>query len=138
MAEDFRNMGNYHFRRGHSEYAEEYYKKALDYTLKMGDASGSAKDYTFLGNLKFRGKNFEEAEEFFQKAADIFNEKKNFVNLVQLYMTVARMNLAESQTDPCKEYLDRAEEVAQLLGNPEKLTSSIEEMRKTVERIDKI
>ena len=68
----------------------------------------------------------------------IFNEKKNFVNLVQLYMTVARMNLAESLKDPCETYLNRAEEVAELLGNPEKLTNSIEEMRKTVERIDKI
>ena len=131
-------MGNYHFRRGQPEYAEEYYKKALDYTLKEGDASGSAKDYTFLGNLKFRGQKFDEADDYFQKAAGIFNEKKNFVNLVQLYMTVARMNLAESLKDPCESYLSRAEEVAQLLGNPEKLTSSIEEMRKTVERIDKI
>ena len=131
-------MGNYHFRRGHAEYAEEYYKKALDYTLEVGDAMGSAKDYTFMGNLKFRGEKFEEAEGYFQKAAGIFNEKKNFVNLVQLYMTVARMNLAESRKDECKGYLDRAEEVAQLLGNPEKLTNSIEEMRKTVERIDKI
>jgi tetratricopeptide (TPR) repeat protein len=138
MAEDFRNMGNYHFRRGHSEYAEEYYKKALDYTLKMGDKSGSAKDYTFLGNLKFRGKNFDEAGDYFQKATDIFNEKKDFVNLIQLYMTVARMNLAESRKEPCKSYLDRAEEVAQLLGNPEKLTGSIEEMRKLVDRIYKI
>ncbi len=138
MAEDFRNMGNYHFRRGQSEYAEEYYKKALDYTLEVGDAMGSAKDYTFLGNLKFRAQKFEEAEDFFKKAADIFNEKKNFVNLVQLHMTVARMNLAESRKDPCKGYLDQAEEVAQLLGNPEKLTSSIEEMRKLVDRIDKI
>jgi len=138
MAEDYRNMGNYHFRRGHSEYAEEYYKKALDYTLKVDDAFGSAKDYTFLGNLKFRGQNFDEAEEYFKKASDIFNEKKNFVNLVQLHMTVARMNLAESRKDPCKAYLDQAEEVAQLLGNPEKLTSSIEEMRKMVDKIDKI
>ena len=131
-------MGNYHFRRGQAEYAEEYHKKALDYTLKTDDASGSAKDYTFLGNLKFRGQKFDEAEEYFKKASDIFNEKKNFVNLVQLHMTVARMNLAESRKDPCKGYLDQAEEVAQLMGNPEKLTASIEEMRKQVDRIDKI
>jgi hypothetical protein len=51
---------------------------------------------------------------------------------------VARMNLAESRKDECKSYLDRAEEVAQLLGDPEKLTSSIEEMRKMVDKIDKI
>ena len=48
------------------------------------------------------------------------------------------MNLAESRKDPCKSYLDRAEEVAQLLGNPEKLVGSIEEMQKMVDRIDKI
>ena len=53
-------------------------------------------------------------------------------------MTVARMNLAESRKDACKEYLSQAEEVAQLLGNPEKLTNSIEEMRKMIDKIDKI
>ena len=71
-------MGNYHFRRGQSEYAEEYYKKALDYTLEVNDALGSAKDYTFLGNLKFRGQKYDEAEDYFKKAANIFREKKNF------------------------------------------------------------
>ena len=103
----------------------------------MGDGFGSAKDHTFLGNLKFRGKDFENADDYFKKAADLFHEKKDFVNLVQLYMTVARMNLAESRKEPCGGYLDRAAEVAQLLGNPEKLTHSIEEMRKLVDRIDK-
>ncbi|MEE8206820.1 MAG: tetratricopeptide repeat protein, partial [Nitrospinaceae bacterium] len=138
MAEDFRNMGNFHFRRGYADRAQEYYQKALDYTLEVGDAFGSAKDYTFLGNLKFRGEDFNGAEDYFKKAADIFNNRKNFVNLIQLYMTVARMNLAESRKEPCESYLGLAEGVAQLLGNPEKLTHSIEEMRKMAERIDKI
>ena len=130
-------MGNYHFRRGQPDQAEKYYKKALDYTLEVGDASGSAKDYTFIGNLKFRGKDFDGAEDYFKKAADIFSEKKSFINLVQLYMTVARMNLSESRKESCEGYLEQTGEVAQLLGNPEKLTHSIGEMRKLVDRIDK-
>ena len=101
------------------------------------DRFGAAKDHTFLGNLKFKAKEYEPADEHFKQAMEIFMALKNTVNLVQLYMTVARLNMTESRKEPCIEYLDKAEEMAKTLGEPEKLTSSIAKMRKMLERIDK-
>ena len=86
-------MGNLSFNNGNRTDAEKYYRDALNLTLEVGDKNGTAQDYTYLGNLKFKDGQIDEAEANFDKAIDYFKEADNKASLLQLCLTVARMEL---------------------------------------------
>jgi tetratricopeptide (TPR) repeat protein len=73
--------------------------------LEVGDKNGTAQDYTYIGNLNFKDGKFEEAETNFDKAIDYFKETDNKASLLQLLLTVARMDLMLSRMDPSTSHL---------------------------------
>ena len=99
---------------------------------------GAGQDYAFLGNLKFKGDNYEEADRHFDNAAQCFSDTKSLVNLVQLHMTVAKLNLIESRKEPTQTNLEKAKQAAKELGDPESLLKSIGELEAMLEKLDKI
>ena len=79
----------------------------------------------------------DEAEACFDSAAEFFEKAKNTVGLLQLFLTVARMELVVSRTEPSDKYLDQARQVSKDLGDPEHITRAIEQIEKMKENVDK-
>ena len=98
---------------------------------------GTGQDYTYLGNLRFKEGHYEEAENYFDKASENFADVKSYVNLAQLYLTLARMETIVSRQEATDKYLGKAREVAKELGDPEYLMKSIQEVEKLKDSIDK-
>ena len=95
-------------------------------------------DIRFLGNVKFKGGKFDDADNYFDKAAQCFSEISSLINLVQLYMTVARLNLVTSRKESTSANLEKAKKVAKELGDPESVIKSIGEIEEMLNKIDKI
>ena len=85
----------------------------------MGDQRGAGQDLTYLGNLKFKDMKYDDAEEYFGQAAKCFREIKNWSNLIQFNMTVARMQILVGRFEEFDKYLKDAREIARDLGDPE-------------------
>jgi len=104
--------------------------------LEVGDKNGTAQDYTYIGNLKFKDGQIDEAEANFDKAIDYFKEADNKASLLQLFLTVARMELLLSRKEQSEKYLDQAKIICKELGDPEDLVKNIEEIEKVKDTVD--
>jgi len=104
--------------------------------LEVGDKNGTAQDYTYIGNLKFKDGQVDEAEANFDKAIDYFKEADNKASLLQLFLTVARMELLLSRKEQSEKYLDQAKIICKELGDPEDLARNIEEIEKVKDTVD--
>ncbi|HJL73523.1 MAG TPA: hypothetical protein QGI40_06680, partial [Nitrospinaceae bacterium] len=112
------------------------YRDALELTMEVGDKNGTAQDYTYIGNLKFKDGKIDEAEVNFDKAVDYFKEANNTPSLLQLFLTVARMELIVSRKEQSEKYLDQARIICKDLGDPEAIVKSIEEIEKVKDSVD--
>ena len=90
------------------------------------------------GKNRRQGKKFEEADVYFDKAAQCFSEINSLVNLVQLHLTTARLNLVSSRKDATTANLENAKKVAKDLGDPESVMKSITDIEEMLSKIDKI
>ena len=91
-----------------------------------------------MGNLQFKAHNYAEADVYFEKAHQSFESVDNLVGLIQLHITVARLNLQDSRKYPCQEEIDKAKELASRLSNSEQVMETLQELEKMLERIDRI
>ena len=80
---------------------------------------------------------YDDAEEYFGQAAKCFREIKNWSNLIQFNMTVARMQIVVGRFDEFDKYLKDAREIARDLGDPEPIMEAIKAMEKMKDEIDK-
>ena len=78
----------------------------------------------------------DEAEVNFDKAVDCFREANNKPSLLQLFLTVARMELVVSRKEQGEKYLDQAKIICKELGDPEDLVRNIEEIEKVKDTVD--
>ena len=111
--------------------------KALELTQAVDDKRGAGQDLTYLGNLKFKDAKYDDAEKYFGQAAECFRETKNWSNLIQFNLTVARMQLLVGRFDEFDSYLKDAREIARDLGDPEPIMEAIQAMEKMRDEIDK-
>ena len=95
--------------------------------LNQLDHKGDNKVITALGSYK---------NDDFDKAADYFKEAGNKASLLQLYLTVARMELVISRMEQSEKYLEPARIICKELGDPEDLVKAIEEIEKIKESVD--
>ena len=108
----------------------------MSLALEVGDDNGAAQDYTYIGNLKFKSGQMDEAEINFDKAVDYFKNAGNRPSLLQLFLTVARMELLVSRKEQSEKYLDQAKAICKELGDPEDLVKNIEEIEKVKDTVD--
>ena len=80
---------------------------------------------------------YDDAEEYFGQAAECFRETKNWSNLIQFNMTVARMQILVGRFEEFDKYLKDAREIARDLGDPEPIMEAIKAMEKMKDEIDK-
>ena len=109
----------------------------MNLTQEVGDQRGAGQDFTYLGNLKFKDMKYDDAERYFEQAAECFRETKNWSNLIQFNMTVARMQIVVGRFDEFDRYLKDAREIARDLGDPEPIMEAIKAMEKMKDEIDK-
>ena len=86
--------------------------------------------------MKFKDGHIDEAEENFDKAIDCFKEADNKASLLQMFLTVARMELLVSRKEQSEKYLDQAKIICKELGDPEDLVKNIKEIEKVKDTVD--
>ena len=131
------NLGNLFFNNGKRKDAETSYLEALRLTQEVGDKVEAGKDYTYLGNLQFKDGSFDKAEGYFDLAIENFRDVNSMVNLIQLCLTVARMEIVVSRRDEGDKYLDKAREISKLIGDLEPITKAIADLEKFKDQVDK-
>ena len=74
----------------------------------------------------------------FLKAHQHFETADNLVGLIQLHITVGRLNLSDSRKEPCKQEIEKTRELSKKLNDPKQVLATLEEMEKLLDRIDRI
>lgn len=118
VAESANHLGNVYYLKENFEKAEHYYRKALDLRKKVGDTGALRSSYNNMGLIHREKGRGEKALRSFRKAYDLALQEEEHFRVGDLALNISSAHLMLGNEDSSGYYIQRAEEIAEQLGDP--------------------
>ncbi|UCC62474.1 MAG: tetratricopeptide repeat protein, partial [Anaerolineae bacterium] len=113
------NLGAVAYRTGDMAQALHEYHAALSLRQRIGDSRGVAETCNNIGEAHLSLGQNAEARRYLEQAAATFDAIKSESELPEVYCLLARVELAQENTDSALVYAENARDFATTTGNPE-------------------
>jgi len=113
------NLGAVAYRTGDRAQALHEYHAALSLRQRIGDSHGVAQTCNNIGEAHLSLGQHAEARRYLEQAAATFEAIKSESELPEVYCLLARVELAQENTDSALDYAAKARDTATTTGNPE-------------------